>query len=612
MPSTRILLHFDEEPGLLLTDTALGLVDALADGSPARVTGPCGFGHEVDGTVFYTAVDQLDSSTLVNRSMTAQAIVYIDASMVGWNTIIRRGITSGDAAEWMTYKLEVKALSTTRFQVRLNWQDVASTDADPPSATFDVSGAGFVMLTAARRWISTTEVVVSYYLNGDLIGEVQSALGDIGGGSTGTTRIAEGFIGIIDELMVTDYEMCAEEVAATWDLVSSSLATGYAIIRGMLPPGLPISDDPSSRVQSDLKSIGALLGEVSSIARLSARDMLPDRAYGSVLERWEQITGRSARATDSIADRRARVLSHIRQRAGVSIEGYQTALRQVLGVDAADLEFIAFAPIILDEFDTLEAERWLTVGAGWSAFGGDLRCEVTSASDIREGLISGATYHSGRRASMYVDEPGRLRVRVAVDPSVLPDGCTAGVRLSDGVTDGHVMIGIRRAGAVYSVVREARTPAGTLVSSSTVASADVHLLTVGMTDGEFLLGAGQSKFDFAWNIDGDPVIDTDDDYTAPDNLTRIDLFVESNIASTATAADVRFNWIKVWALESKRAFWHYVYRDPALPGSYFLRDAHAIFQAMKHAHTDGTVIASRSLLCDDAESTCDRGPMGAL
>lgn len=63
--------------------------------------------------------------------------------------------------------------------------------------------------------------------------------------------------------------------------------------------------------------------------------------------------------------------------------------------------------------------------------------------------------------------------------------------------------------------------------------------------------------------------------------------------------------------DAREIFKFYVYRNPALPGTYFLDSAQAIVDAMKPSHTQGFVIESVSFLCDDPFSLCDRDLLGA-
>lgn len=75
--------------------------------------------------------------------------------------------------------------------------------------------------------------------------------------------------------------------------------------------------------------------------------------------------------------------------------------------------------------------------------------------------------------------------------------------------------------------------------------------------------------------------------------------LERTAAFAASIGDVR------------EIFSFFIYRDPTLPGTYFLASAQALVTAIKPSHTIGTVIESISFLCDDAHSLCDRDLLGA-
>jgi len=63
--------------------------------------------------------------------------------------------------------------------------------------------------------------------------------------------------------------------------------------------------------------------------------------------------------------------------------------------------------------------------------------------------------------------------------------------------------------------------------------------------------------------------------------------------------------------DDREIFRFFVYRDPTLPGTYFLSSAQQHIDAMKPDHTVGYVIESINFLCDDPHSLCDRDLLGA-
>lgn len=63
--------------------------------------------------------------------------------------------------------------------------------------------------------------------------------------------------------------------------------------------------------------------------------------------------------------------------------------------------------------------------------------------------------------------------------------------------------------------------------------------------------------------------------------------------------------------DDKEIYRFFIYRNPALAGTYFIASAQARLDEMKPSHTKGYVIESISLLCDDPFSLCDRDLLGA-
>lgn len=57
-------------------------------------------------------------------------------------------------------------------------------------------------------------------------------------------------------------------------------------------------------------------------------------------------------------------------------------------------------------------------------------------------------------------------------------------------------------------------------------------------------------------------------------------------------------------------FRFFIYRNPALPGTYYLASAQALVDEIKPSHTAGYVIESVSFLCNDPHSLCNRDLLG--
>ncbi len=63
--------------------------------------------------------------------------------------------------------------------------------------------------------------------------------------------------------------------------------------------------------------------------------------------------------------------------------------------------------------------------------------------------------------------------------------------------------------------------------------------------------------------------------------------------------------------DDREIYRFFIYRDPMLPGAYFLASAQELVDTIKPSHTAGYVIESIDFLCDDPFSLCDRDLLGA-
>lgn len=63
--------------------------------------------------------------------------------------------------------------------------------------------------------------------------------------------------------------------------------------------------------------------------------------------------------------------------------------------------------------------------------------------------------------------------------------------------------------------------------------------------------------------------------------------------------------------DDREIFRFFIYRNPLLPGTYFVAAAQALVDAIKPSHTIGAVIESLSMLYDDPRSLDDRDLRGA-
>lgn len=594
----------------------LGELKKTGAAFPSVVDAALGFGRafvsaDADGLA---AADVVPGATLATRDATVQAIVRWDlaaaAAYGSPQTIYARGKGTGDA-EYVSAALELRVVNAALHigEVRWLWQDLAGATKTQTGGHFQLAEDGFVMLTATRRWVSSSRVVLRYYLGDALLAEVESSDGEVGGGTTGTTSIGTRFVGAawdrffdgtIDELRVIDEALSAEEIAATWQRITVEQPRGYRMLLDLHDPGFPMSRDPSSRVQRETRMWGHALGYASAQAENVRENLLPDRAYGRVLERWEQITKTAPRPGDSIEDRRRRVVAKIRQRRGVSIPGIGDALAELLDTDPDNLEVVAFDQTTLDAWDTLNTVRWRhDPMAQWTIADGKLR--VQSATN-RFGYFDWCT------SLMAVGGDGRgAAVKSTLAHTSIADGGEAGVMFGDRGHNNAIIFGVRNNGGAKSVVIErvlGGVPQGAVVAGG-ASAADVTLVLDQDPDALDTFTARWSETGGAPWIGGSVVLAGVETFQWAGHYARC-------WSDAAVAIDASFDDTLVRAPFGTRPFHVYVYRDPAIPGAPDVLGANAVLNGLKQAHTRARVVTTLAAKYDDPSTTYDSEPMGGI
>lgn len=641
-----VKLRFADPEGMPTTDDQGGMGEMSA---PAGCTAPGSGDGAIDLAAIFTAVgltalegvDATIAATALSRDLTVQAILAWDidaqhtAGVTG--TIIARG--HGDAAiERMPFGLElvIANYATRTGSIRWRWQTIAGVAKVQTAANFQwapVGATSFALFTATRRWESPTSVVIRYYLNDQLLAEITSVDGDIASSVDGSTTIGArksagvygSFLcGALDELAIFAFEMCAEEIAATWARIYDHQRDGLRIIHELMPPGMPISDDPASRVQMDLRTLGIGLGFASGMVENMRENLMPDQAYGDVLRRWERITREPARPGDSLDRRRARVVGHIGSRGGVSVPGVQVALAEVLDDQplGADLQVFAFDNTIRDDFATLETERWrVDPSADWSVLANELRVQAIAGtfpwSDV---------YPSGsaKSALIGVEAPrtrgippiARVSLACSMNPIALPANAEAGVVLWNWALNSLFFFGLRNVAGAYKVgyqrYRDGAAVDGAWQVLATTAL-QRHWLRLRWHSGVFAGTVLEEGYDLSYSTVGD----AEADYTTAAPLKWIrdvgwaGLYFRTN-GATGGAADARFADFALRNELGTRPFYFYVVRDPGLGGSPDFVGADRILQRMKHGFTSACAIASRHFFTDDPGSVTDCNPTGCL
>ena len=614
----------DTQGNVAQLDVEAGLtMPTLADGITGKArTFASGLGFRAQ---------DVGAGTLLQRDMSIQVLIAWDfdsQNALGSNgTIYARG-KGTSAPEYMGAGLELRVVNVgSRVgELRWMWHDTAGTLKTQVGGQF-VAPAGFTLLTATRKWLDSTHVQIRYYIGDVLLADTISSDGSIGGGTTGTTSIGARWngaawfnflCGSIDQIRVVDYEMCAEEVAMAFRRLTFYEPAGYQLVRECHPAGFPISDDPGSRVQRETRLWGQGLGYAMAQADNIRENILPDRSYGAVLERWEAMTGRPPFATDTIEARRARVVGAIRAKLGASIPGLGIAIKELLACDPSVLQFLAFDQWWTDQLTTLATERWFTdPAAQFTAGAGGLRTQAAAAADIRFDTTNRNWYvaWSNIPSINNASEGQNVQFLTQLTPTAIAQSAEVGIVLADRARDNYLLLGLRNNAGTYQVVTELFTAGisgGVTVQATTALQNHwFHLLHPNAGNS---FGGNTWPITARWSTTSQL---TGYSSSAPINVpTRLQwagLYARAIVSSLGTGVDIKFTSTILRCPWGDRSLRFYVYRDPAIAGAPDFLGAHRVIQAIKQAHTQGTVITSKSLLCDDAQNgQCDRGPMGAI
>lgn len=633
-PATLVLLRLDEPADEVLPSDAIGaLADLNIDAGaalPPVASAFTGFGRSFSDGFGLTALDVVPGASLATRDASVQMLLFWDiAAQAAYGqpgTIIARG-KGAAAAEYVSYSVELRVVNAALGigELRFWWQTVAGVVKTQLGGHFLVPGTGYVMLTATRHWISTTEVELRYYTGGRLIGEFLSSDGDIGGGTTGTfclgTRydagVAERFFhGVIDEVRVLNYELAPEEIEATWDRISRLQPRGYRAMRDLFQPGAPISDDPASRIQKLLRIPGHALGFAAAQAENFKRNQLPHRAYGPVLEEWEIGLGEAPRAGDALSQRRKRVVSHLRQSEGVSIPGVNATVADLLQLATSQVQVLAFDQTVREDFSLgLLTERWFVEpAADWTIAAAALRVQNAAA------IPFDGSSRSWRIALQSMGCDGRAAQLLSkITPTTLAAGAEVGIVFYDWANGHAILLGLRNTAGVYQVITERFVDwasQGVTVREALgglPAALWLHLRQQdpGGGGGGFQTAAISADYDVAWSItSGIAGFTTVEDIAHGSRHQWAGLYART--IGGAANIDASFDDVLLRVPFGSRSLRWYAFRDPALPGTPDLVGAHGAIQRLKHANTEATVITTKSLLCDSSNSGCDRGPLGAI
>lgn len=625
--SAILLLRF-HEPAKVPPSDELGNLGDLATEpgltAPARVSAWTGAGRRfaqapATGLV---AADLSARGTLLPRDVTIQALLSLTfTGATGPQTLIARGTNDGTASERYAYGLELQEQAGFPgfVEVRWFWQDATGAIKTQPPGVFQSPGDGVeFLLTATRRWESTSRVVVRYYVADQLLAELVSADGDISGGTTGHTTIgarkAAGaygrhLSGVLDELLVTDTELSLDEIRHTWKRLTEYQPGGVETFAALSPPGAVWYQNPGNDIGKRVKLVGQLLGLGVAGAEEIRALILPDHAPREIVERWERICELSAGPVDALDVRRARILAFLARDEGFQLPPIRTALSGPFGLDPDLVQVLEFTNTITDDFSTASIDsRWLDGGgATWSIVSGQLQGVAAPAVNLR---------WEDRAAPWLLtpNEPGRLYVaaKLAGFASMAPS-VFAGLALHNRATSDWLWFGIyNNAGTkqlVYSKALAGGTPTAEVTLVAT-ASAGPYWLRISTSQARTFVDDGSLTLSYSTTNATTGFTDVRINSGISTGWPWAGFALYSNVTSPAAGTTVTFDDFLLHAADSLRAFLWYAFRDPALAGNMDMVGANLLVQKIKPAYTFATAINATRAICDDPrDGLCDRCPV---
>lgn len=647
--STLLLLNFDEPADTLLPSDAMGNLGPLApdDGvtvMPAVVDAYTGRGRLfVTASTGLLASDAATGDTLANQDITIQALLSFGSAAALPFTLYQRGGTP--AGTQTSARLRIEALGLANHYHVILYTESSTGGISPGiGATFYYDGfadtSRFLLLTATRRHEAAV-TVYRYYVGAELVGEVETVAGvdgepgSAGGATTGETMVGgsydgaawtEQFDGILDQLKVTDYEMSAEEIRATWERITVHQPNGVAALTALTPPGLGWGADPSSRIGKLVRIAGEGLGTALAKSDEVRQNFLPDRAYSDTLARWEALTGLSPGALDSLDTRRERVAAFMARDNGFSATQIKAALVELFDLAVDDIEILKFANRWTDAFTTLEVERWhheipAASGAGWTIAGGELALAIDAGATFR---WDGTNFEPARCITSLSSGKGRMVAVVELDSYAgqVPLSTIVGLSLFNWRTNhllvfgayndaGTIKLGYRyfdgtTLGAFVTVLNPAPAAPVWLRIIRDADQAEIDTIEAGGDDPThtYLLGYSTTGPETGYTETTVANLLTDPEWAGLWALS---------IGATAGATGPTFDDFTLHTPYGTRPFCWYAFRDPLLAGSPDMPGANLLLRKLRPAHTHAAAITSLSLLCDDLDDGgCDRGPMGGI
>lgn len=634
--STVLLLRFEEPAGVQSADATGNLKDlwisafggGLLAAEPAVAIAWAGGGRTFDGAATALLnVDADDGNTLLQRDVSIVSLLSLTLTgMTDPMTVVARGCaTAIDDEQAISYGLQLQAQPDFPgyVEVRMFWSASDGTRKLQPAGVFEHPGDGKeFMLTATRRWESSSRVVIRYLVNHELIAEVVSTDGDIGGDTTyytvvgaeleTDTGLVNFFKGTIDQLQVLDLEVSPQEVRQLWRRLTEHQPGGVETMIGLLPPGLDsLARNTASNEGRKIKVAGEALGFAVATTDDLRELWLPDQTTLVHMPRWEKLKGLTAKPRQSLDSRRERLLALFARQAGYSVPAIQIALAELFDQLAPDVEIVEFTNEFVDNFagSSLNDARWLAgeVGA-WIVASDHLELHIDSAEDLSWQKPTG--YPGHLRMSLDRGDDIVFMQAALVDWGALPANAGVGIYMHDRRVHDLFWFGVYNNGAATKIAHRSvdhRTEGAFVELVDAPAGGPLWLRM--RTDNN---PAGP-KITVSYSTDGVAWTDTDVFTGLGERVLDWGGLLTISTGAITADIDVIIDNYLAWCPGAVLPFCWYAYRDPALAGEVDLIGAHLVVQKVKPAHTHGAAIMSKELLADDPrDGLSDWVPVGGF
>lgn len=575
-----------------------GNVDPLAtpagNTTPAVVQDSFGRSREFGDLKSFEAADAITDATLVNRDATLRAILdfkidnFVDTDV---GVLLERH----GAASAIAFAVELERVSAATLRLRAFWDGPG---ASATTGIIFVKPTGVFEIAVVRTWNSETDVDVDYYVNGDLIFTENVAEGAIAPTSGGLIVIGRNGVTTTDYLpddtviqfmQLEDDPLPPEEIRQLFRRIFIHQPSGYQILRAFLPPGKAWSRDLDSRVQKWIAAEGDALGiEIADIERFR-EDFLPDRAYGGALEDWERILRVVPKESDTITDRRLRVLGFLRVVLGFKPASIKTALEPIFGLDAVDIDIIEFTGLRTDDFSVediiAEPSRiWIT-----RELEGTIVVDIaTPECDVSFGAVNALWFQDSEDRGV-PNEGGPVR-EASISPGLgkTPDGTIFVIEHATGITPSDVFAGMFTRTTPKDVLFWGSMNVGEdLVhfryENAAMSAATIIVAGAGVPQTLAMHYNGAGKYDLGRIVAGIFTVEVSD-VDGPLDPLWLGFGAITRII-TASSFTGSFRDAQIFEPETPRGFTYFAIRDPGLPGSFDIAQGQAQLNRQSPAHT---------------------------